>query len=330
MTDLPQRILAVAVAALPERRRDWGLAMLAELHEVTRRRDRWAFALSGVRATLLIPPAGGWSVLALVAAAAIASVVAVGRVVRAELPALTVFAMTFTAVLGALVILGVARSAKPRLPAPVPTLVVGGAVAASIVAVVVFLHREPAAARYLPAPAAAYLAAVLAGCLWIAVTSPRPLGTTRLAPYLGAAAAVVLAAWSLLLYRLEPVEPPIVVAEVLGIGLMLTPFAVFAVPAFLASRSAGRGAGRAAGGSRRAGVQALVWTLAAAMPLTFALWLPEALRRHAIDGHTLDGEVVAPVGVNLADAIVFCLGLLPVFGTVLGTAGAAVGARRRG
>jgi hypothetical protein len=71
-----------------------------------------------------------------------------------------------------------------------------------------------------------------------------------------------------------------------------------------------------------------VWTLTAAMPLTFALWLPEALRRHAIDGHTLDGEVVAPVGVNLADAIAFCLGLLPVFGAVLGTAGAAVGARR--
>ena len=42
------------------------------------------------------------------------------------------------------------------------------------------------------------------------------------------------------------------------------------------------------------------------IPLTYAIWLPEGLRRHAIDGALLvgDGEVVAPVGVNLADALV--------------------------
>jgi hypothetical protein len=63
------------------------------------------------------------------------------------------------------------------------------------------------------------------------------------------------------------------------------------------------------------------------MPLTYAVWLPEALRRHAIDGRTLDGELVAPVGVNLADALVFCLGIFPVFGLTLGVIGAALGAR---
>jgi hypothetical protein len=36
--DLPGRLLAVAVAALPERRREWGRAMLAELAEPDRER----------------------------------------------------------------------------------------------------------------------------------------------------------------------------------------------------------------------------------------------------------------------------------------------------
>ncbi|HEV8571164.1 MAG TPA: hypothetical protein VGQ92_29410 [Actinoplanes sp.] len=84
----------------------------------------------------------------------------------------------------------------------------------------------------------------------------------------------------------------------------------------------------ASGQSLRSGLQAAVWTVTAIMPLTYALWLPEALRRHAIDGRSLDGEVVAPVGVNLADALVFCLGIFPVLGLTLGVIGAALGARR--
>jgi hypothetical protein len=40
------------------------------------------------------------------------------------------------------------------------------------------------------------------------------------------------------------------------------------------------------------------------------------------------GELVAPVGVNLLDAVIFCLGLAPVFGLTLGVVGAALGARR--
>jgi hypothetical protein len=73
------------------------------------------------------------------------------------------------------------------------------------------------------------------------------------------------------------------------------PVAVFFVPAFAAGR---------AGRSFRSGLQAAVWTVIAMIPLTYAIWLPEGLRRHAIDGTLLvDGEVVAPVGMNLADAL---------------------------
>jgi hypothetical protein len=191
-------------------------------------------------------------------------------------------------------------------------------VAASIAATVVFLRREPAAAQHLPPAAAVYLAAVLAGCLWMALASPRWLGTSRLAPHLGAAAAVVFAAWFWLAIRSDGTQPPLPLVVLLALVLPLAPVAVCFVPAFAAGR---------AGRSLRSGLQAAVWTVTAIMPLTYAIWLPEALRRHAIDGRTLDGELVAPVGANLPEALIFCLGIFPVLGLTLGVIGAGLGAR---
>jgi hypothetical protein len=316
--DLPGRLLATAVAALPERRREWGRAMTAELAEVQGRSARWRFALSSARAALRLPPAGGWPVLTLVIA--VAAVAAAGPAVGAAVPGLSVFAVTFIGLVGAMVVLAVARSPRLRLPVPAPTVLVTGGVAAAIAATVVFLRREPAAAQYLPPAAAVYLAAVLAGCLWIAVASPRWLGTSRLAPHLGAAAAVVFAAWFLLSNRTDGTQPPLLLVLGLAVVLVVTPVAVFFVPAFVAGR---------AGRSLRSGLQAAVWTVIAVMPLTYAVWLPEGLRRHAIDGRLLlDGELVAPVGANLPDALVFCLGIFPVLGLTLGVIGAALGARR--
>lgn len=63
------------------------------------------------------------------------------------------------------------------------------------------------------------------------------------------------------------------------------------------------------------------------IPLTYSVWLPEGLRRHAIDGRSLDGEVLAPVGANLADALIFCLGIFPVLGLTLAVIGAGLGVR---
>jgi hypothetical protein len=93
-----------------------------------------------------------------------------------------------------------------------------------------------------------------------------------------------------------------------------------------AAATGGRLAG--AGRSFRSGLQAAVWTVTAMIPLTYAIWLPEGLRRHAIDGRLLvDGEVVAPVGGNLADVLVFCLGIVPVLGLTLAVIGAGLGSR---
>jgi hypothetical protein len=84
--DLPGRLLAVAAAALPEPRREWGRAMLAELVEVQGRSARWRFALSSVGAMLWLPPAGGWPGLALAAGVVVASVAAAGLAVGAAVP----------------------------------------------------------------------------------------------------------------------------------------------------------------------------------------------------------------------------------------------------
>jgi hypothetical protein len=76
--DPPARLLAAAVATLPDHRRQWGTAMTAELAEVGGRSARWRFALSSARAALWLRPSGGWPVLALVAGAVAASVAAPG------------------------------------------------------------------------------------------------------------------------------------------------------------------------------------------------------------------------------------------------------------
>lgn len=316
--DPPGRVLTVAVAALPERRRQWGRAMIAELAGIEGRSARWRFALSCVRATLWLRPAGGWPVLTLVAGVVVAAVAAAGPAVGAAVPGLGVFAASFTGVVGAMVVLAVARSRRPRLPMPAPTVLVTGGVAASIVVTVLFLRRAPAAAEYLPPAAAVFLAVVLAGCLWVAVAAPRWLGTNRLAPHLGGAAAAVFAAWFWLIIRFDEMALPLPVVFVLLPVLGLTPIAVFVGPAFAAAR---------AGRSLRSGLQAAVWTVTAIMPLTYAVWLPEAQRRHAIDGRTWDGEVVAPVGANLADALVFSLGIFPLLCLTFAVLGAGLGAR---
>jgi hypothetical protein len=57
--DAPARLLALAVATLPEARRDWGAAMTAELSSITDHAARRRFAAGSARAALF-PPAGTW------------------------------------------------------------------------------------------------------------------------------------------------------------------------------------------------------------------------------------------------------------------------------
>ena len=61
--DGPARLLAIAVAMLPETHREWGAAMTAELASLPDRGARWRFAAGAARAALLgrRHPATGWT-----------------------------------------------------------------------------------------------------------------------------------------------------------------------------------------------------------------------------------------------------------------------------
>jgi hypothetical protein len=56
--DAPTSLLTFAVRAMPKSRREWGVAMLAELAAVPGGMARWRFALSCARAALFLPSAG--------------------------------------------------------------------------------------------------------------------------------------------------------------------------------------------------------------------------------------------------------------------------------
>ena len=318
--DPPGRLLAAAVATLPDHRREWGMAMNAELAEVRGRSPRWQFALSSARAALRLPPLGGWPVLALTTGVVAAAVATADPAVDAAVPGLRVFAVTFTGLVGAMVVLAVARLRRVRLPVPAPTLLVTGGVAAAITMTVIFLLRDPAAARYLPPANAVFLAAVLAGCLWIAVAAPRSLGTNRLAPHLGVAAAVVFVVGQLVLIRassdprIEPAGQQLV-QGLAALWFWFGPAAVFFVPALVAG-SVGR--------SFRTGLQAGIWAGIASLPLTYALWLHEALRLYAINGGLLWFGDGAPEGENLGAALFWSLRFIPLLGLPFAVIGAAI------
>jgi hypothetical protein len=321
--DPPGRLLAAAVATLPDHRREWGMAMHAELAEVQGRSARWRFALSSARAAVRLPPLGGWPVLALMTGVAAAAVTVAALAVEAAVPGLGVFAVSFVGLVGATVVLAVARLRRRRLPVPAATVLVTGGVAAAIIMTVIFLLRDPAAARYLPPADAVFLAAVLAGCLWTAVAAPRWLGSNRLAPHLGVAAAVVLVVGQLLLMRAASSEPRMesqgqeLVDLLAALWFWFGPAAVFFVPTLVAGSVAR---------SFRAGLQAGIWAGIAALPLTYALWLHEALRLYASNGGLLWFGDGAPEGENLSAALFWALRFAPLLGLPFAVIGAAVGA----
>jgi hypothetical protein len=54
-TDAPSRLLGWAVGALPADRRQWGRAMVGELHQLDNPRQRWRFAAGCAAAAVLMP-----------------------------------------------------------------------------------------------------------------------------------------------------------------------------------------------------------------------------------------------------------------------------------
>lgn len=155
-----------------------------------------------------------------------------------------------------------------RVPAPAATVLVMAAVAACVAALATLLARHPAAIEGLTPGRAAALALALAACLWVAAAPPRRLGDSRLAPHLGVAGAAVFALGI-------PVSTSVASEGLPALWLLFGPVLTFGIPAYAAAT---------ASRSFRAGVQSGVWTAVAAVPLTFALGLFEAVRQYAAYG----------------------------------------------
>lgn len=314
--DAPGQLLAVTVTTLPEPRQRWGEAMLGELAQVRGRSIRWRFALSCARAALFLPMPTRRPVLAIAAGVSVAvaaAVTAAHTMVGGVVPGLGFFAASFVAFVGIPVVVAVAWAGarRERLPVPVATVLVAGAVAASVAAITVFLHQNPAAAEGLPPARAAVLAAALAGCLWLAAAPPRWLASSRLAPHLGIGAAVIFTLGLLATIRANLEGLP-------AVWLLFGPVLTFIVPAAIAAK----------GRSFRAGVQAGVWTAIPVMPLTFALGLAEASRQHAVTGAwTFAGDSVS-AGFTLGFTFMTFMAI-PMVGFPFAVFGAIAGAALR-
>jgi hypothetical protein len=213
----------------------------------------------------------------------------------------------------------------------VPTLAVTSGVVSAITITVIFLRHDPAAAGHLRLAGGAFLAAVLAGCLWIAVVRPPSLGTGRLAPFAGVGVALVYVVGLLLLIR--AVHNP-QIADGLGDSVMVPAgqtvaalawsWFVFglAVACFLAALVGGL-----IDRSFRAGLQAGIWTAITILPLAYAVWLHEALRLYPANGGLLFFGDVASEGENLGAALTWVLGVPPALGLPFLVIGAALASR---
>jgi hypothetical protein len=318
--DGPARLLASAAAVLPADRRHWGAAMSAELTQVRGRSSRWRFAAGCARAAMLPARDSRLPVLAagtLAGVAVVSATLAVGQ----ALPSMRVFAATFVALVGAMATVAVSRPRPLRLAgsgALLTTTALGG-VTACIAVTAYFLVEHPTAAEHLPAATAVVFAAVLAGCMGLALWPPRvlttPVSTSRLARGLGAAAALTLGIGCLAASRLT--------YDALGGTLLWVVFApvliVFAASALAA----------ALGRSFRAGVQAAVWAALVGALLVFVIAVLESLYRYGIDASLLlDGDGGEPIGVNLGDAISTLIAI-PALGLPFGVIGAAAGVKWR-
>ena len=156
--------------------------------------------------------------------------------------------------------------ARRRRLAPSPTIAaaVGAAVAGCIAAVAYLLVKEPSAGA---APRPFHwlvLGAVLADCLWLALTPPRGLITSRTACAIGVVLGFALGAgflWS----TGFPHDTNHGAMGFLILGTIL----LFFLGSLLAALI---------DGSFRSGVQTAVWGGTIGVPLIFSIWLVEAVR----------------------------------------------------
>jgi hypothetical protein len=316
--DAPARLLAVAIATLPEARRDWGAAMLTELGQVRARSARWRFAVGCARVAIFPPRSNRGPVIATMALGA-GAVILTGLTVGEALPPMRVFAVTFVGLIGAAAVVTVAR-VRPlfrRTSGPLVVAIGITGVASCIAATVYLVDQHPTAALHLHPAAAIFLATILAGALWLIVAPPRALTGDRLASYLAVGVAVVLGLGLLLASRSDLKVNGGDGDGIFGFVHFMPVPAIF-VTALLV------GAVRR---SVRAGVQATVWTALLAALAFFAIAVSESVLWYQDDESLiLAGDAVKPefIGENIRNFTWFLI-LFPFFWAPFGVIGAAVG-----
>jgi hypothetical protein len=313
--DPPARLLAVATATLPEGRRDWGMAMTAELAQVQARSARWRFAVGCAWVAIFPPRSDRGSVVGAAALGAVA-VSLTGFTVGETFPSLQVFAMTFVGLIGAAAVVTVARSRPLPRPGSGPVVAAGiTGVASCMAATWYIVDQYPMAAVHLQTRGAIILAAILACALWLIVAPPRALTGDRLAGHLALDVALVLALGLLQASR----------AELRGSGTGIFNYVFFIPIAAIFATAAVVAALRQ---SLWAGVQATVWAALLTSVAFFAIAVTEAVHWYqAGAGLILDGEAIprdAAVGMNIRNFTGFLV-LLPFFWTPFGVIGAAIG-----
>ena len=236
---------------------------------------------------------------------------AVGR----ALPELQVFAVSFTALASAVAVLAVARGRRIA-PSPALAAIVGAAVAGCIAATVYLLVSDPSGGAALRPGHSVLLAAVLAGCLWLALTPPSALMTSRAARGIGVALGFALATgflWS----TGFPGDTRHGVMDFVILGTVLIFFLGSGLAALIER-------------SFRSGVQTAVWGGTIGVLLIFIIWLVEATRWwHAGAGALLDGDYATTMTMtsNLVDALFWVFIFVSVWALPFGVFGAALGER---
>ena len=316
--DGPATLVALAVATLPAERRDWGLAMQAEVSGLAPGATRWRFALGCARAVVLVPrPLSRRSVGigALVAALAVLAGLAGG----AAVPGMGVLLVAVVGLGGAVLARSVRRPGGGRGAGLGRPVQVAGllAVGACLGAIAYFLAHYPVAAAQLPPVVAVGVAIMLAGCGWLMIDPPRALVADRLVGWVAVTSSAVLAIGLLVLSRHR-------VATRTGLGdgilgyLYLVPSVVIFLVAAIAAMS---------GRSFRAGVRATVWICVLTSLLLFAVAIVEAVQWYRFDTRLIlagDGVPLSAVGENLRNFLCGMI-LLPVWWLPYGVIGAAAG-----
>lgn len=176
--DAPARIVTLAAALFPARRRDWGKALAAELAQVRGRASRWQFA-AGVLRVVMFPPARHPGRAAAAAVAGLAVTAAATAAAAIEVPAVSVFVAVLALLLCGCATAVTSRSLPPRLTDPYAAIAAMAltAAAASVTGLVWIAAVHPAAASDPRRIFSVLLALILTAYLAAALIPPRGGGS---------------------------------------------------------------------------------------------------------------------------------------------------------